>query len=71
MKKYKTSTYGALIENVEIERETFSSVWLMGQRYGKITECHAYFDTFSELKNTYSKTQKEGLNSLSCRYGML
>jgi hypothetical protein len=40
-----------MIEVVDIERETESSVWINGSRCGKLTEYHSYFDTFIEAKS--------------------
>lgn len=52
MKKYlaRNSTWGKLIELVEIERETESSVWIGGRRNSKISDYHCYFDSFDEAK---------------------
>jgi len=51
MKKYVTGTgrwgVAAKIEVVEIERETESSVWVRGNRLGKITESHVYHDSWA------------------------
>ena len=50
MKKYKTGSTNwgveAKIEEVEVDRETESSVWVNGNRLQKSTEYHTYHDTW-------------------------
>ena len=38
------------ISEVEVERESESSVWIGGQRRGKITDWRSYFKTREEAK---------------------
>ena len=47
-KKYKTRW--SSIYEVEIERETESSVWINGSRSAKVTSWERYFDSFAEAK---------------------
>ena len=63
MKKYRTSTLGKLIEAVEVERETEASVWVNGQRNGKRTEYHSYFNTFKEAKQYLLDIAERSVNS--------
>jgi len=52
MKKYKTNacrwSITAKIEEVEVEREMESSVWIKGRRNAKVTEFDMYFDTWDD-----------------------
>ena len=54
MKKYKVSTWSILISEVEIERETNSSVFFKignkERREAKESSYSAYFDSFEEAK---------------------
>ena len=51
MIKYRTGGWGKkLIVNVEIERETESSVLIKGRRNAKRTEYYNYFDTWAAAK---------------------
>jgi hypothetical protein len=75
MKKYKTDacSWGvpAYIEEVEVERETESSVWIKGRRNAKVTDYAMYFDTWEDAhdyllkkcdeKIAYAKNQVLGL----------
>ena len=57
MKKYRNGGYGRNpIEEIEIERETATSVWIKvsngkDRRNSKKTEWHNYFDTWEEAKD--------------------
>jgi poly(3-hydroxyalkanoate) synthetase len=47
--KFRTGGFGRqLIEAVEVERETDSSVWIKGNRNAKITSYHKYWDSWEE-----------------------
>lgn len=49
MIKYKAgSLYSPRIEEVEVERETDSSVWVSGRRRSKISEFESFFETWDE-----------------------
>ena len=52
MKKYMTGNttwrVEAKIEEVEVLRETESSVWVKGRRLQKVTEWNVYHDTWDE-----------------------
>lgn len=49
MKKYKAQGYiFARIDEVNVERETASSVWIGGRRYLKISGYESFFDTWEE-----------------------
>ena len=52
MIKYRTSKFysGKLISEVEVERETESSVWINGRRSAKKSDWHSYFDDYFEAK---------------------
>ena len=56
MKKYVTETgrwrVEAKITEVEVERETESSVWVNGSRLQKVTGYHIYHDTW-DVAHTY------------------
>jgi len=63
--KYATGyTYNKLIEKVEIERETESSVWIKGIRKGKRThDWHNFFDTWEEAHNFLLDNSESDLKS--------
>lgn len=63
MKKYRTATWGKLIEAVDVDRETEASVWVNGRRNGKRTEYHSYFDTFAEAKQYLLDIAERSVNS--------
>jgi len=65
MVKYRTEDnfYGELIEPVEVERETASSVWINGRRNAKITDWRCYHDTWGEAKAYLLKLAESKLNS--------
>ena len=47
MIKYRTGGWSRRpIVPIEVERETASSVWINGNRHGKMTDYHQYWDTF-------------------------
>jgi hypothetical protein len=50
--KYKATkcTWGKMIEPVQVEKETASSVWINGRRNAKRTSYENYFDTWEEAK---------------------
>lgn len=50
MTKYRTSNWDARIEQVEVEKETASCVWIKGRKRAKATDYHFYFDTFDQAK---------------------
>lgn len=47
MKKHMTS-YGSRIIEVEVERETESSVWVKGRRHNKRSEYENYWDSWED-----------------------
>ena len=49
--KYRAQIYSRSIKNVEVERETKSSIWINGRRLAKRTKFENYFDTFDAAKN--------------------
>lgn len=60
MIKYKAEIWHNEIDEVEVERETESSVWINGRRHAKQTSCACYFDTWDEaLDYKLSKSQDE------------
>lgn len=48
MKKYMSRSVSLRIEEVEIDRETESSVWINGSRVAKIGVYGSYHDTWEE-----------------------
>ena len=49
MIKFRTGGFGKnLIEEIEVERETDSSVWINGRRNAKNSSLHKYCDTWGE-----------------------
>ena len=53
--KYKVTTYSIKIEQVKVEKETASTVYIVrhGGRFdreNKVSNYHAYFDTYAEAK---------------------
>ena len=52
MKYYKENRYGNPLEfqEVEVERETESSIWVKGRCVRKVSEYEKYFKTVAELK---------------------
>lgn len=65
MIKYETGGYGKkLIERVEVERETNSSVWINGSRSAKESGYKSYFDSWDDakdhlLKRAYLKHEQQ------------
>jgi hypothetical protein len=55
MKIYKTNNFYSLrpIDEVEleIEKETDSTMWVEGKRMAKYTEMNCFFKTYNEAKN--------------------
>ena len=51
MKKYLTGSWKQLIKEVDVEKETASSVWINGQRFSKETKYQIYHDSFDDAKN--------------------
>lgn len=52
MIKYQTGGHGQnLIERVEVERETDSSVWIDSRRHAKVTSHRCYFDRWQDAKD--------------------
>jgi hypothetical protein len=52
------------ILEIEIERETASSIWINGSRELKITQYRKYFDTFEDAKKyLINKTKSTILNA--------
>ena len=63
MKKYKvilSSRWGceAIIEEVEVERETDKSIWVSGHRCAKASEYATYLDTWEQAKTALYNCQK-------------
>ncbi len=51
MIKYETGGYGQnLIQRVEVERETNSTVWVDGRRHAKVSTWKNYFDSWGDAK---------------------
>ena len=52
MIKYKTSgiSFGKLIEEVDIEKETDKSVWINGRRLSRRSSWDSYHDTWDDAK---------------------
>tara|TARA_R100001530_G_scaffold13727_7_gene12587 strand:+ start:4882 stop:5085 length:204 start_codon:yes stop_codon:yes gene_type:complete len=49
MKKFKTGSYhDQKIEEIEIERETGTSIWIDGRRLNKRSGYENYFDTWDD-----------------------
>lgn len=61
--KYKATNWGHLIETVQVERETGTSVWIRGQRTAKRSAYSGHFDTFCEAKAFLVKCAEERLSS--------
>ena len=61
MKKYMTKKYGVIIEKVEVERETESSIWTDGVRNAKRSGWSNFFDTFDEAKDFLMKESESHL----------
>jgi len=60
MIKYEVKSYLNSIEEVKVERETDSSVWVEGRRRAKKAGYCGYFDTWEEAKNSLlNKAQKD------------
>jgi len=51
MIKYKTDGWNSLIERIEVERETDSSVWIKGRRCAKASSYNNYFDKWDQAKD--------------------
>lgn len=52
MEKFRAiAGYRVEIKNVEVEKETASSIWINGRRNAKRSDYHNYFDTFQEAKD--------------------
>jgi hypothetical protein len=63
MIRYRTSNYGALIEKVEIVKETKFFVFIQNnQRYSKTSDWHCYFETFQEAKDHLIKKAEDDLS---------
>lgn len=58
--KYKATNWGHLIETVQVERETGTSVWIRGQRTAKRSAYSGHFDTFAKraLENAHRHAEK-------------
>ena len=51
---YRTGGWKELIETVEVERETDSSVWIKGRRNLKMSNYDCYWETMDEAKEYLS-----------------
>lgn len=66
MIKFRTGGYGnKLIESVEVDRETESSVFIGKNRNAKRSSYHNYFDTWEDAKAFLLKNAEE--EAASCR----
>lgn len=66
MKAYLISRWAKkLIEPIEIEKSTASSVWINGRRNAKRTEYHNYFDTWADAHTYLLKKAEQSVES--CR----
>jgi hypothetical protein len=54
----------AKIEEVEVERESKSSVWINGRRNAKRSDYHNYFDTWLDAKQAIVNRQESRCASL-------
>lgn len=63
MIKYKaTGFYRPEIKEVEVERETDSSVWISGRRRGKITDFESFFDTWEDAHSHLLKLSRANVD---------
>jgi hypothetical protein len=51
MKKFRASRFGAKVAEVDVERETESSVWIDGSRTSKRSVHENYFDSWEEARD--------------------
>ena len=66
--KYMTGVFcKGLIELVEVENETQSSVWINGRRQKKQTAHRKYFDTWGEAKDFLMKEAEIGVRNARAR----
>lgn len=65
--KYRTDGWRKLIDIVEVERETGSSVWINGRRNAKTTDYHCYFDSFEDAKSYLLKSIQMDINIATAR----
>jgi len=65
MQKFRTGGYGnKLIESVEIDRETESSVFIGKNRNAKRSSYHNYFDTWDDAKAFLLKNAEDEAASI-------
>jgi hypothetical protein len=65
MQKFRTGGYGnKLIESVEIDRETESSVFIGKNRNAKRSSYHNYFDTWDDAKAFLLKNAEDAAASI-------
>ena len=63
IKKFKAiNGYRKDIEIVHVERESDNSVWIKGNRRGKVTDYETYFDDFDSAKSHLLSKAEEELN---------
>jgi protein subunit release factor A len=73
MKYYKTGSYGALIKELDIIKETEKCVYIKNEysekeeRYNKIGTYSNYFKTYLEAKEFLENKKKLEIKSLECQ----
>jgi len=73
MKKYfaqiqKRWSCQAEIKEIEVERETDSSVWINGRRNAKRSDWGNYYDTWQEAHDALLSRQRTHLSNLEGRF---
>lgn len=56
------------IEEVEVDRETSSSVWINGNRNSKVSEWHTYFDTWEDAQRAMYQNTKQIIAMRKAQY---
>ena len=64
MIKFRTCDFGKnLIEEIDVERETDSSVWINGRRSAKNSSWHKYWDSWEEAHAFLLEKAEKSLQS--------
>lgn len=73
MKKYRIDAgrhdLSARIDEIEVDRETDSSIWVNGRRLAKFTEWHNHYDTWDKAHTALMERQQSRCESLRRNLG--
>ncbi len=67
MKKYKSTDCFIEIDEVEVDRETTSSVWVNGMKRAKTSDFHCYHDSYEEAKALIMSRCQMKVDRLKCQ----